>query len=235
MMKKSLCLLFVSLIMFSAVVNFVSADASDFISSGLEMLDNVLAGFTNFTWGQEDSFITKFFIFIIISLLVFSLLDGIGLFGNKGILAIISFAVGGLSTFFMGEGYLNIIQYLYTSFGGTLMVILPFLILSGFMYRAIKDGNVQMLVMQHVAWGVFSIFLIYAMISNWNEVKGAALFVFFAVIILSLLLTFANSWFVSKFNVLIFKAKAVATGKSIDEIERGMKVLRGTAKASEES
>jgi len=225
-MNKRVFGIFLGLIFLLTIVissDFVSAKT---ISEGFDEIKSFFIDLFNLDVqvGGGGVF-TQFLIFIIISLFVFSLLDITGFFSNKGILFVVSFVVGLLSTYYMTSTQLFAIQDFYTAFGGTLATLVPFLILSAFTYRAIADGNVQLMVMQHVAWGLFALFLFYSLIINWGEGLRLLPIVFF---IIALGLTIFNSWALDFFGERIIKAKGVKAAKSMSDIERGVNVFKKT-------
>ncbi|MFA4953171.1 MAG: hypothetical protein WC584_03040 [Candidatus Pacearchaeota archaeon] len=173
----------------------------------------------------EGDVFLKILIAIIITLMVFSILDAVGLIENRPALFIISLAVGIMGTYYMSVVQVKLLANIYTAFGGTLITLLPFIVLASFMIIAIRDGNVQMMVIQHIAWGIFSAFLLYTMFVKdvWNVV-------FWAIFFMSLALTFANSWALNWLASRILSAREIAVREGREEIEEGVDVLRGVGR-----
>ncbi|MFH1801722.1 MAG: hypothetical protein ABH804_02745 [archaeon] len=215
-------------------LNFISA--ANFFTDIINPIRNYFGNV-----GNSEVF-AQFLIFIIIVLFVFSLLDTTGFLKNKGILFVISLAVGALSTYYMTEQNILTIKLLYQSFGGALVTLVPFVAIAGFTFRAVKNGNVQLLVVQHVAWGIFAAFLLYTMVVNWSTIgfggvttefdsggnfSGIMFIVFFLI---ALTLAIFNSFFVGLLSKTLLKAKTVAAAKTMDDIRTGMDVLTGTGR-----
>jgi hypothetical protein len=175
------------------------------------------------TGGFVDATTIKVYIFIIISLLTFSILDTVGIVkNNRAALLVISVVVGILSTYYMSTVEIQSISSIYTSFGGALVTLLPFLILGSFTIRAVMDGNVQLMVMQHIAWGLFTAFLLYSLISG----QMSSNIIMIVTVMLSIALTFGNSFFLNWFGKSVLKAKAVAAAQTMTDIESGIKLFR---------
>lgn len=225
-MNKRVFGIFLGVILLLTIVissDFVSAKT---LEEGSNQVKSFVVDLFNLdTQVKGGGVFTQFLIFIIVSLFVFSLLDITGFFKNKGILFVVSFVVGLLSTYYMNQTQLFAIQDFYTAFGGTLATLVPFLILSAFTYRAIADGNVQLMVMQHVAWGLFALFLLYSLILNWDEGVRLLSIVFF---IIALGLTIFNSLALDFFGERIIRAKGVKSAKSMADIERGVDLFKKT-------
>ncbi len=225
-MKKNLTLFFVLVaslfLIFSC--SLISADAASTVKSIVTEIKNVTAVL-------PEEFVIQIFVFIIVSLFVYSVFSLLNLFGtatspgNRGILIILSFAIGGLSTYFMSTDYFNLIKQFYTAFGGTLIAIIPFFILCVFAYAAIRDGNVQLLVMQHIAWGIFFIFLSYTLLVNWYSSPLNVKYFFVLMAALALILAVFNRSFIARLNATLLSARANVFAQKMDDVEKGITAL----------
>ncbi|MFH1607706.1 MAG: hypothetical protein ABIA78_01085 [archaeon] len=227
-MNKRVFGIFLGVILLLIIV--ISSDLVSAVSftEGVDQIKDFVTNLFDLNVANGGGIFTQFLIFVIVSLFVFSLLDVTGFFNNKGILFVVSFVVGLLSTYYMTQTQLFAIQDFYTAFGGALVTLVPFLILSAFTYRAIADGNVQLMVMQHVAWGVFALFLVYSIIINWGIGGAANSVLSWVFLVIALALTVLNSWALDFFGARIIKAKGVKVAKSMSDIERGVKLFKKT-------
>ena len=220
--RKVVGLFLLSILMFSLVVGVVSATPADDFKA---WSSGVLEGF-RMGGSAEGGLFIKLLFTLIITLFVFTLLDTVGLFGNQSVLLIISLAVGILSTYYMAITQVEMLSNIYTAFGGTLITLLPFVILSAFMFRAVRDGNVQLMVLQHIAWGIFAVFLLYTMWAESYLVENFNL-IFLVIFVMALVLTFANSyilnWLAGRINV----ASTLSANRRAGNIRRGANLLGG--------
>lgn len=207
--------------------------------------------------GQSNDIFIKILFTIIVILFVFSIADTLGFFENKMVLFLISVAVGILSTLTMDKIMALSLTNLYSAFGGTLITLLPFVILGMFTIRAVKDGEVQLLVLQHIAWGIFAVFLLYVLATGpgslgpaagateWNWWRGDCGYAFcelitgqnliiFGTFLLTLFLTFANSFALDRLGATLLRAKAVSAASGMKDIESGIELFRKSGKQIEE-
>ena len=232
-MKKQVIGIFLLITLCSILlVNFVSAQnaAADSISTFFSNIFTKWQAGSN-AGAQVDVTTIKVFLFIILSLLVFSILDTVDLIRNKPALFVISAIVGIISTYYMSQTEIVSITSIYTAFGGAFVTLLPFLILGSFTTRAVMDGNVQLMVMQHIAWGLFSAFLLYSLLLS-GQVSDQNVLVW-TTFGLSVVLTVANGFILEYFGKIVMKAKAVAAAQTITDISLGMDIFRGAGKKAE--
>jgi hypothetical protein len=168
---------------------------------------------------NQGTLFVKILFTIMITLLVFSILDMTGLFNNKAALFLIAVIVGILGTYYMSQKEVLTLTNLYSALGGTLLTLVPFIILSGFTIRAVIDGNLQLMVLQHIAWALFTVFLIYTLFQNFSALV-------LVIAILSGILTFGNSSLLQLFQKQVLGAKVVASTKNLRDIETGMSLLQ---------
>lgn len=196
---------------------------SEFFS--LENLDKWIPDFLENTlnsWkaGKADEAFTKALIFVIISLFVYSILDMAGFFKNKLVVLGISFAVGLLSTMYMTKEFIEEIGGVYTAFGGAIVSIVPFLVITLFTINVIKKNEEKGIFLQNIAWGIFSFFLIYVYFT-----KGRSLIVLFMFFI-SLIMTILNAKFVEWiFNKTEWMKNLTAKAKA-NQAARGVKAAQ---------
>lgn len=223
-MKKGariLCLFMLVMIGLVFISGVVSATASDDFKQWVGKVWNAwkVGGLVD---GGAGVIFLKILMTIIITLLVFSILDVAGLTENTFVLFIISFAVGIMGTYYMGAVQVKLLADIYTAFGGTLITLLPFIVLSTFTIRAIRDGNVQLMVIQQIAWILFFAFLVY----TWVTKDYLVNFVFWVVLALTGILSFANGWFIAWVGRILVSAKIISAAQGAADLEVGVNVLK---------
>lgn len=223
MENKVIFLLVFSVLLLSIFSGVVSAYSLDEAKDDLRYSWNDYIG----GGGDNDIFI-KILLLIMISLLVFSIIDSVGIFGNqnKAALFVISLVVGILSTYYMNTLDVYNIATIYSAFGGALVTVVPFLILGSFTMRAVIDGNVQLMVIQHIAWGMFAAFMLYNIFflpdkTNW---------VFWMAAGLAGTLTIANTFVLDYFNKTVLKGKVIKSASSMRDISAGAEILKALGK-----
>lgn len=163
--------------------------------------------FKNWVEGTTSPTFAKILIFLIIFLVVFMLMES--LFGDDSRWAniLLGVVVGILSTAYIIPSQITALALSYTALGITLSILFPFALLVGLSYKAVKGrGNVGILIIQWVAWGVYSVFITWKILRAFWSVE-----VFdFGVIIALAVMTFA-SWIMTFMNrsIINFMTKRV--------------------------
>ena len=220
--KKILGFLMLGFIGLIFISGFVSAAPLDDFKS---WINNVFSNWkTGGSINEGGGIFLKLLMAIIITLLVFSILDAIGLIENRPALFVISLAVGILGTYYMTVTQVELLANIYTAFGGTLITLLPFIVLASFTIIAIRDGNVQMMVIQHIAWGIFTAFLAYSM---WTKDILLTNFIVWVIFGISLFLTIFNTIILDWIAVRLVNARILAAREGMEEARTGFGALRG--------
>ena len=135
------------------------------------IMDPVLQLFTDWTKGggvAPNS--AKLLFLILLSLLIWSILDTSHLFGRQGwVQVFIAIIIAFLSTVYIAPGDIWVILTSYNALGTTLLTMIPFGILALFTYRAVSDNSAGMITIQRIVWGLFALYLVASFISGYRQ------------------------------------------------------------------
>jgi len=146
MMKKSWALLFVGLIIFSVVINFVSANAFTDI-------------FENNWLDLADGGTIKILLLFIIVGIIFSALGFMNFPENAGIRFVLSAVVGFLATSFIDPQEIAAAMVSYRALGIAVILFLPIMVLGAITFQVIIKQQFIGIVLQRILWLVYSIYL----------------------------------------------------------------------------
>jgi len=146
MMKKGLVLLFVGLIIFSIVINFVSA--------------NVLTDIFDSNWlDLKDAGTIKVLLLFIIVGIIFSAFGFMNFPENAGIRFALSAIVGFLVTSFINPNEIAAAMVSYRALGIAIILFLPIIVLGAITFQVIIKGQFVGVVLQRILWLIYSIYL----------------------------------------------------------------------------
>jgi len=162
--------------------------------------------------GSLDTSISKYFIFFMLLILIFSILK----WGNFPPGVFLQFVLALFIAFF-AAGYivpqdLIGIMQVYSALGLTLTVVLPFIVLmffSAMMVTGTKSINVGQLMISRFVWFLFAGFLIYRMIVLWST-EGFAVTATLMITIVAFILSLICGIFFKKFSNSMFKMLRLA-------------------------
>ena len=168
--RSILGLFLFGILIFSIIVscvNLVSAFDTSSISGSFESL------FTNWSGGEDINVnVTKIIFFVLLTLLIFLILDGVGIFsGQRGIVLVISFLVAFLATAYITPKDVFSLLNSYTALGLTLITLVPLLILAAISYKAFTVGDPNMVMLQLFGWLLFASYSIYRFVYDWAFAK----------------------------------------------------------------
>jgi|SRR3989344_152206 len=133
------------------------------VSAANPLTDSLRSFYDKWASGEGlSNGVTKIFLGIIIFLLVTVGLEFTpGLKDKKAIIMIIAGAVAIIATaYFTPEEVIAIVTS-YTALGLTLTALIPFLVVAGFTFTAVRNNDAVMMVMSQIAWGFFALFSLY--------------------------------------------------------------------------
>lgn len=140
--------------------------------------------------GDISDWMKKLFITFVVFVVLFVLLLYIPVFSeHKGLAFILALVIGFFSTALFKIEEVNAIFEEYTALGLTLSVILPFIILMGLTFNAIRHVDSTLTVLSKLGWLFFGVFGIYRMFVFEGE-KGAAFYVILISVVVSALFVF---------------------------------------------
>ena len=188
--------------------------------------------FKSWEQGVISANVAKIIFFVMVTLLIMLVLGGIFTGWNQTIVIIISALVGFLATAYITPSEVYSLLSSYSALGLTLTTLIPLLILSGLTYQAATatKGNVQMIMMQYLAWIVFFVYSLYRFIYDWGWAKegsGAVNGIILGTTIIALIITLANkqirTWLIRSH----IEALKEAAGKKSEEAAAEIKLLSG--------
>jgi hypothetical protein len=233
MRKREIKLMLLSLIAFLFVFSSIA-----FVFAA-ESWQNIMAGsfsdfFTSSGWesGNIPSNVAKIFFFVIIGLVIFLILNPI--FGGKhtGIMLILSGAISFLATAYITPDEIYSILISYTALGLTITTLIPIAILLGLSFRAAtaSEGQTILILLQWVAWILFSIYSIYRFIFDWLYGKeGSSLmnWIIIATAAISLIMVIANKSVLKLVMKEEIAAEKIAAKRKVEDALTTVEVLSG--------
>jgi len=205
-------------------VNLVSAFDTSTISGSFESL------FTDWSRGEVPKNIAKIIFAVVITLLIFTILENINLFKNKGVLWVISFLISILATMYLTPEEVYTMLVSYSALGLTLISIIPFLIIAGFTYTAIKSGDPSQFLLQKIAWGMFAAFMVYKSVyffiyEDYTNASMTILGILVGMTIIALLLFLFNRSITTAFTRQYLEAELRAGGRRAQEAATAIRHL----------
>ena len=164
------------------------------------VVDPVADMFTSWLRGDVSDNIAKYVFFILLSLLIYAILDNVPVIKRTslGVKIIIAFLIGFLSTAYLSPSDLHLILVSYGALGLVLGAIIPFIILIFFSFEIHKEGGAGGRILSRFIWIGFAVYLAWKLLAGIffperlgvqqiNVVEGV---LYFVVIGLVLLYTF---------------------------------------------
>jgi len=143
------------------------------LGSSVEPFDIIKETFSK--WGSGGGLgdiMARGLLAIIVFLLISVGLSHIPSIGKqKGVVILISAIIAFIATAYFTPQEITAILTSYTALGLTVSTILPFLILAGFTYNAIKQQDIVLSMLSQIAWGLFALYGIYRFGTILND-KG---------------------------------------------------------------
>lgn len=170
--KNVIGLLFLSFIIFSLIFTSVLVIAQNTSGEGLKVIAGSFSNFfskTGWTAGNMEPNVAKIFFFIMVALVVYLIIGS--LFPNQQvIMLILSAVISFLATAYIAPDEVYSILISYTALGLTITTLVPLAILMGLTYRATSatKGQVQLIMLQWLAWVLFAVYSLYRFIYDWG-------------------------------------------------------------------
>jgi hypothetical protein len=158
---KVLALFALGLVLSSLLIGFVSSDTSTpagVINSISDPLKSVFSDWS--TAGNISINVTKFLFLILLTLLIWSILDTVGIITNGGIRFLISLIVSFLGTMYLTPSDVWMMLTSYSALGSTILTFFPLFILVLFTFRMVIKGGAMGIVYQWATWAIYFLFLI---------------------------------------------------------------------------
>jgi len=182
---------------------------------------------TDWTQGDISDTVAKYVLWILLSLLIYAILDNVPVIKRQGqgIKIIIAFLVGFLSTAYLSVGEVHLLLASYGALGFVLGAVLPFIILVFFSMEIHKEGGAGGRIISKAMWFGFILYLIYKLIAGiffFEKVAtgpqtgistGEGV-----VYLVTILAAGAYAWFGEKvFLKSLVKAEAVEAAETMEE------------------
>ena len=230
-MKKEMTKTITSLLVFSILTIF----AVDFVAAQNPILDPIVDLVTFRTDLSTSINIAKYLFWILLSALVWSILEASQIVKNNGIRWVISIIVAFLGVAYLAPNDIWGLLLSYNALGLTLLFLLPTAILFFFTLRIIKVGGSSGVVTQYLIWIIYFIFIIYRFIMSITENKlgynQASTWIFLVAIGVSAVMVFGNRWI----RMWLGKEFLTAQIEHAEKIERRAAALtRARARTVEE-
>ncbi|NCO11395.1 hypothetical protein CO038_01765 [Candidatus Pacearchaeota archaeon CG_4_9_14_0_2_um_filter_39_13] len=182
------------------LLSFATTLFSGIASAQNELKDNAVIGpivdlFTFQTELGVDIGVTKWLFIILLSLLIWSVLEGSGIIKQNAVRWVISIIVA-----FLGVSYFTVDEVIatlqtYQALGLTLLFLFPLLILMTFTWRIVAHfQSPGAVVFQWFMWIVYGIFLVYRFLVDYPLLSVTTRWIFGIVGILTLIMIFGNRW-----------------------------------------
>jgi hypothetical protein len=186
--------------------------------------------FSSWESGDVAPNVAKIIFAILVMFMIYALLDNTGLIRHQGVRWIISLLVSFLATIYIAPEEVYGLLVSYSALGLTLGAIVPFLILLGFTFAAVRDGSPNQIMLQWVAWIMFTIFMIYkSVVFFWFENAGGfgntVAAVTLGMSIVALIMVFANKGLIEMMSKRWLAAEAGLAGNEIDSAVNMIKDL----------
>jgi hypothetical protein len=183
---------------FVGVINLASADpVSDFFDKTIK------SSFENWKSGNLGSGTLKILYFVLLTILIFSVLELAGFINSPGLRWAISVIVSIIATAYITPEQFFAIGQEYSAMGLAISTFIPFLIISLFTVASAKDGRAEGLFLQGIIWWLFTGFLAYNWYMNRAQSYSGMLLV---MAILSLIMAVLNVWVTKLIGSLYFNA-----------------------------
>ena len=173
--------------------------------------------FTNFQGGGLSENVAKYLFFILLTVLVWSVVDTSGFVDNYIIKWVISLIIGFLGTAYLTPTDIWVLLASYEALGLTLLFILPSLILVFFTYRVAFVGGAAGVIAQHIIWFVYFIFLCWKFVTGITSGKispnNSITWVFVGILLLAGFVAIFNKLFIKWFTKEVLEAQSEAAGK----------------------
>ncbi|OGJ19046.1 hypothetical protein A3K73_04475 [Candidatus Pacearchaeota archaeon RBG_13_36_9] len=156
---KILGLVLIGIIFISLVANFVAAQV---LNSTFDPVRNMFA-----KWGADGDIsqnVAKYLFIILVTLLIWSIIDMIGLVKSNPIKWIMSAIIGFLAVGYLTPNEIWVTLSSYSALGMTLLFMLPFVILLFFTIRITAEGGAQGYFFGLLMWIAYLLFLAYRLI-----------------------------------------------------------------------
>ena len=114
-------------------------------------------------WEQGDIApnIAKIVFSVLIVFFIYALLENFRMIKNAVIRWVLSILISFLATMYLAPEEVYAMLVSYSALGLTLGSLVPFLILAGFTFSAIKSGEPTQIILQWIAWIMFAAFMVY--------------------------------------------------------------------------
>jgi len=157
---KVLVLFVLGLVLSSLLMGFVSAPTTpqDVASAIADPIKSVFSDWG--TLGNISINVTKFLFLILLTLLIWSILDTVEIIKNSGIRFFISLIVSFLGTMYLTPSDVWMMLTSYSALGSTILTFFPLFILILFTFRMVIKGGAMGIVYQWATWAIYFLFLI---------------------------------------------------------------------------
>ncbi|MBM3206962.1 MAG: hypothetical protein FJZ43_05070 [Candidatus Staskawiczbacteria bacterium] len=197
--KRVLAFVFISLMLFGLIPSLVSAQLAEIFQPVADFAKSVGSG-----WSQGEGYsfgVTKFFILIIVWILIFAVLDKFPGFKDKtAVKFFLSLAVTFLATAYITASELAVLVSSYSALGFVLGGILPFMIMFFFTTSTISSvrSKIAKIWIVRSLWAAFGIYFVYKILSMGNVVSSKFVeFGHWILVAVSVLIVFATPMFVN--------------------------------------
>jgi hypothetical protein len=177
-MKKGVVLLFGVLFFAVFILGVVSAADSQIIDKFKEILE------FDKNYDYVSNILSPEILFgILIFLVIFAIVDQIGLFNQTWIKITLSIVVAILSAGFIDMAWVQPLLNQYSALGITITLLFPFVLVFYFLRKVAPYSGL----VHKIVWGVFLIITIINAFLNWSKVDGTFPQVIYAIIIIGCL------------------------------------------------
>lgn len=198
--RRLLAMTIASFFVFAFLVGFINVGETNIVVTGKQTFISDM--FTTWTEGNLDLNIAKYLLWIMLTILLFSIFTSVGFPSNFFARWLISIPVGFLSIAYITPSEIFSIVSTYSALGITLSVILPFFIVLFFSaslmsVRKIRDLTTGRILAEVGIWILFTAFLIYKLIAGMfsGNSFGVSMIILGFTAFLSLMIVVLNRTF----------------------------------------
>lgn len=170
--KRLLAIVIATFIVFAFALNFVHVGEMGVTGYATEgFISNM---FADWSTGNMDVNIAKYLLWIMVTLLIFSVLNYAKFPGNTGLQWLLAIPIGFLSVAYITPAEIFTTLTAYSALGLTLAVIMPFVILLFFSSMLLSNEKISKMsvgkiMFEVMLWLFFVGFLIYKLIAGYGE------------------------------------------------------------------
>lgn len=199
------------------------------------VIDPIKAMFTNWTSGQLSINLAKYLFLILMTLLVWSVLDMLGFIQSQAVKWAASLVIAFLSVSYLTPTDVWLLLTNYEALGLTLLFVLPLIILFLFTFRIVVVGGAWGVVIQWGMWLMYFLFLIYEYVNGYTtgriKTNEPTSWLFIVVLVIVGVMVFLNRSITYMMSKSFIKAE-VSTARNV--VKKAAKMTKIRAEEMDE-